>query len=95
MVLGSNVQNCQGWTAGSNLKKLRGVRAKFWAKLQIILNGTGLQVDFEKTQGLFNKCDRPNRYLAMRTAGSRSSGSKRLGCGFERGRGLEASMRYA
>ena len=80
-VLGADVQKDHNWMAGSILKKLRGVRVRFWAELQILLNGTGLRVDFEKTQGLFNKCDRPNQYLAMRTAGSRSSGSKRLGCG--------------
>ena len=49
------MQNCHGWMAGSNLKKLRGVRAKFWGNLQILLNGTGLRVDSQELQGLFSK----------------------------------------
>ena len=59
------MQNCQGWMAGSNLKKLRGVRAKFWAKLQILLNGTRLRVDFKRVQGLFSKSARPKGYAQI------------------------------
>ena len=68
------MQNCQGWTAVSNLKKLRGFGEKFWAKLQLLLNNSGPRVESGKSQGLFSKKSRPNRYLQIRTVGSRSGG---------------------
>ena len=40
---------------GSKSKKLRGVRAKFWADLEIFLNTAGPRVDSGKSQGLFRK----------------------------------------
>ena len=73
------MQNCQGWTAGSNLKKLRGVRAKFWAKLQILLNTDGLRVELKEVGGLFSKKAKPNRYIRMRVVGSGSGGSGHSG----------------
>ena len=44
-VLGSDVQKGLIRTAGSILKKLRGVHAKFWADLQIVLNKDGPRVE--------------------------------------------------
>ena len=49
------MQNCRLWTAGSISRKLRGVRAKIWAELEIVLNYKGVRVDFGKGQGLFSK----------------------------------------
>jgi hypothetical protein len=43
--------------------------------MEFLLNGAGLRVDFGKTQGLFNKIARPNRYLGMSAVGSGSNGS--------------------
>ena len=62
-VLRADVQKDLNWTAGSILKKLRGVHVRFWAELQILLNGTGLRVDSQELQGLFSKSGRPNWYL--------------------------------
>ena len=47
-VLGADVQKDHNWMAGSILKKLRGVRVRFCAELQILLNGTGLLVDSQE-----------------------------------------------
>ena len=41
--------------AGSVFKKLRGLLAKFWAKLQLFLKRDGLRVDIKKDGGFFNK----------------------------------------
>jgi hypothetical protein len=44
------------------------------------LNGIGLRVDSKKNWGLFSKTGRPNRYVLIRSVGSRSGGSDpRLG----------------
>jgi hypothetical protein len=43
--------------------------------MEFLLNGAGLRVDFRKTQGLFNKIARPNRYLGMSAVGSGANGS--------------------
>jgi hypothetical protein len=59
------MQKHRGWTAGSISKESRGLNTKDWADLQILLNGAGLRVDFGKTQGLFNKIARPNRYALI------------------------------
>ena len=40
---------------GSIFKKLRGLLAKFWAKLQLFLKRDGLRVDIKKDGGFFNK----------------------------------------
>ena len=54
-----------GWTAGSKTRKLRGFSARNWAKLELFLNRHGLRVDSEKTQGLFSKSARLNRYARI------------------------------
>ena len=41
--------------AGSNSKEFRGLGAKFWTKLQFLLNRGGLRVDIGKVGGLFRK----------------------------------------
>ena len=38
------------------------------------MNYSGPRVDYPKGQGLFSKFSRPNRYLQIRTVGSRSGG---------------------
>jgi hypothetical protein len=40
---------------GSIPKESRGPSTKNWADLQILLNGAGLRVDSQETQGLFSK----------------------------------------
>ena len=65
--------------AGSIFKKLRGLLAKFWTKLQLFLKRDGLRVDIKKDGGFFNKKSRPKWYLQIGTVGSRSNGSGRLG----------------
>ena len=42
-------------TAGSIFKKLRGLRAKIWTKLQFLLTCDGLRVDYQKAGGLLCK----------------------------------------
>ena len=54
--------------------KLRGVCAKFWARLQIFFKSGGLRVESTKVQGLFSKRYWPNRYGWISTAGSASGG---------------------
>ena len=49
------MQNRWLWTVGSKFKKLRGLLAKIWAKLQILLNTPGLRVIFKEVGGLFSK----------------------------------------
>ena len=44
--------------AGLISGKLRGVCAKFWARLQIFFKSGGLRVESTKVQGLFNKMTR-------------------------------------
>ena len=56
------MQKGKGWTAGLIFKKLRGLLAKFWAKLQIVLHYYGLRVDNYKLQGLLCKIAAANRY---------------------------------
>ena len=41
--------------AGSISRKVRGVLAKFWVYLQLLLNYKGVRADFNKTGGLFRK----------------------------------------
>ena len=48
--------------AGSIFKKLRGLLAKFWAKLQLFLKRDGLRVDYQEIEGLFNIFARPKGY---------------------------------
>ena len=72
------MQNQQPWTAGLISGKLRGVCAKFWARLQIFFKSGGLRVESTKVQGLFSKRYRPNRYGWISTAGSASGGSDLL-----------------
>jgi hypothetical protein len=55
--------------------KLRGFGAKIGAQLELLLNGGGLRVDSERTQGLFNKTARLKRYLLFWAVGSGSDGS--------------------
>ena len=43
------------WTAGINIRKVRGVLAKFWAYLRLFFKIGGLRVDSGKTGGFFNK----------------------------------------
>ena len=40
---------------GSIFKKLRGLLAKFWAKLHLFLKRDGLRVDIKKDGGFFKK----------------------------------------
>ena len=63
--LGADVQKDLNWMAGSISRKPRGVRAKFWADLELILKAHGPRVDSEKTQGLFNKFARPKGYVLI------------------------------
>ena len=72
------MQNQRPWTAGLISGKLRGVCAKFWARLQIFFKSGGLRVESTKVQGLFSKRYRPNRYGWISTAGSASGGSDLL-----------------
>ena len=65
-VLGADVQKDLNWKAGSISRKLRGVRAKFWVDLELILNWLGRRVDFKEAQGLFSKVSRQNRYARIR-----------------------------
>ena len=58
------MQNRQLWTAGSISKKLRGLLAKFWAKLQLFFKRDGLRVDNKKDGGFFNKTPGRNGILA-------------------------------
>ena len=65
--------------AGSIFKKLRGLLAKFWAKLQIVLHYYGLRVDYQEIEGLFNIFARPKGYWLFWSTGSRSYGADRNG----------------
>ena len=53
-VLGADMQKDLNWKAGSISRKLRGVRAKFWVDLELILNWLGRRVDFEEAEALFS-----------------------------------------
>ena len=57
------MQKDLNWMAGSISRKLRGVRAKFWADLEIILNWLGRRVDFKEVGGLFSKNVRAKGYV--------------------------------
>ena len=57
------MQKDLNWMAGSISRKLRGVRAKFWADLEIILNWLGWRVDFKEVEGLFSKNVRAKGYV--------------------------------
>ena len=59
------MQKTRCWMAGSIFKKLRGLLAKFWAKLQIVLHYYGPRVDNYKLQGLLSKTAAANRYAWM------------------------------
>ena len=72
--------------AGSIFKKLRGLFAKFWAKLQIFLKREGLRVHFQERRGLFSKCDRPKGYGWISAVGSGSDGPDLIGLGSNHGR---------
>ena len=54
-VLGADVQKDLNWMAGSISWKPRGVRAKFWADLELILKAHGPRVDTQETEGLLSK----------------------------------------
>ena len=49
--------------AGSNLGTLKGVRAKFWADLELVLNKAGPRVESRETRGLFCRVAGADRYL--------------------------------
>ena len=53
--LGADMQKDLNWMAGSISRKPRGVRAKFWADLELILKAHGPQVDSHETEGLLSK----------------------------------------
>ena len=55
------MQKWQAWMVGYILGKLRGVRAKFWADLELVFNTAGLRVKLVKDRGLFSKTSRPKR----------------------------------
>jgi hypothetical protein len=56
--------------AGSISKESRGLNTKNRADLRIFLNGTGLRVDSEESQGFFNKITRLKGYALIWTTGS-------------------------
>ena len=78
-VLGADVQKDLNWMADSISRKPRGVRAKFWADLELILKAHGPRVEKGKTEGLFRKEPGLKGYLRAWTVGSRSVGSGRNG----------------
>ena len=59
------MQKDLNWMAGSISRKLRGVRAKIWADLELILNWLGRRVDFKETEGFFSKITRAKGYLQI------------------------------
>ena len=65
--LGADVQKDLNWMAGSISRKPRGVRAKFWADLELILKAHGPRVNFDKRQGLFCKVAGADHYLGPLT----------------------------
>ena len=42
----ANAQKDPNWTVGTIFKKLMGLLAKFWTKLQILLTRGGLRVEY-------------------------------------------------
>jgi hypothetical protein len=54
--------------------KCRGLNAKNWAHMELLLNWKGRWVDFQKLQGLFSKTARPKGYLLIWAIGSGSDG---------------------
>ena len=57
------MQKGKDWTAGLISGKIRGLNIKNRAWIEILLSKPGLRVDLAKARGLFNKIDRPKRYL--------------------------------
>jgi hypothetical protein len=56
-------------------KELRVLNDKNRTYVELLLNGGGLRIDSEETQGLFNKSNRANRYLLIWAIRSGSNGS--------------------
>jgi hypothetical protein len=56
--------------AGSIYEELSVLNDKNRTYLEFLLNGGGLRVDSEGTQGLFNKSAGANRYAWIRSVGS-------------------------
>ena len=73
--------------AGSISRKVRGVLAKFWAYLQLLLNYEGVRVDIKEGGGLLCKKSGPNRYARFLAAGSRSEGQDLIKLRSNPGRG--------
>ena len=63
--LGADVQKDLNWMAGSISRKPRGVHAKFWADLELILKAHGPRVDSQETEGLLSKNARPKGYAQI------------------------------
>ena len=68
------MQKVKCWTAGSNSRKLRGLRVKFWTKKEIFLNRLGVRVESERPQGLFSKKARAKGYAPIWIVRSGSEG---------------------
>ena len=64
---------------GFILRKARGLSAKTWAQLEIVLLCPGLRVDIHQRQGLLCKTATANRYPWIQAVRSRSSGSEKMG----------------
>ena len=75
------MQNWWVWTTGSKLGKSRGLSAKNWAWLELLLNRRGLRVDSRNGRGLFSKSARLKRYARISSIGSGSGGSEQIGSG--------------
>ena len=59
------MQNLPGWMACSISIKLRGLSAKNRTWLELVLNGTGLQVDSLRTEGLSSKFSKLKGYARI------------------------------
>ena len=59
------MQNQRAWMAGSISRKFRGLRAKNRTWLELVLNGTGLQVDSLRTEGLSSKFSKLKGYARI------------------------------
>ena len=73
-VVGADVQKDLNWMAGSITRKLRGVRAKFRADLEIFLNVGGLRVYFKETEGLLCKSGSTDYFPGSLTRAGNESG---------------------
>ena len=71
--------NYRAWTAGTKTRKVRGLKAKNWAWLELFLSRLGRRVYFKQAGGLFSKRAGMKRYLRISAVGSRSEGSGRRG----------------